>query len=442
MTLGKFIFSIAFPARSKALDKALENDRLTRDQLKKLQQQKFELLLQFARENCSFYANYPSFSSGDSVSSLPLLSKDIIRANVDSIKARSYSDSELQKNSTSGSSGDALHFYSDKKLDDLRQAIAIRGNEWAGQSFGQPLLMLWGSVADVNKTKEVRTRIAHSPLLFNQKILSSFNMKEDDILEHINTINSFKPAVIVGYPSSLEAFAEFVLDGKRKIHKPNGIITSGETLFEPQRKRIEEAFGCKVMNRYGSREMGNIASECPHQNGLHIHEDHVIVEILNENQEPCKAGELGEIVVTDLDNFGFPMIRYRIGDLGSFAESPCSCGRPYRLLNKVEGRVFDLVVGTNGNRIPGNYFTLYFRKLPGIKRFQVQQKSDLSLKILLETTEDYSNLTEQKLISGLKEQLGSDINLELKQVAQIAPTGSGKHRWVISEASPFVQHGS
>ncbi|MDB4655339.1 hypothetical protein OAE48_00680 [Flavobacteriales bacterium] len=442
MNLGKLIFRIALPSRSKALDKALVNDRLTRDELKKLQRQKFELLLQFARENCSYYSDYPTFSSGNSMSSLPLLSKDIIRANVDGIKAKSYTESELKKNSTSGSSGDALHFYSDNKLDDLRQAIAMRGNEWAGQSFGQPLLMLWGSVADVNKTKQFKTRVAHSPLLFNQKILSSFNMKQEDIVEQINTINSFKPAVIVGYPSSLEAFAEFVLDGKRKIHKPNGIITSGETLFEPQRKRIEEAFGCKVMNRYGSREMGNIASECPHQNGLHIHEDHVIVEILNEKEEPCKAGELGEIVVTDLDNFGFPMIRYRIGDLGSFAEAPCSCGKPYRLLNRVEGRVFDLVVGTNGNRIPGNYFTLYFRKLPGIKRFQVQQKPDLSLKILLETNHEYSEETEQKLIAGLKEQLGSDINLELKQVTEIAPTASGKHRWVISEASPFVQHGS
>jgi phenylacetate-CoA ligase len=318
----------------------------------------------------------------------------------------------------------------------------MRGNYWAGYTFGEPLLLLWGSFTDVNKTKQMKTRLAHSPLLFNQKTLSSFEMTEANMHGNVGEINSFKPTLIVGYPSSLVAFSEFLIKEQIKIHIPNGIITSGETLFEPQRERIEQAFGCKVLNRYGSREMGNIASECSHQNGLHIHEDHVIVEILDENQQPCKAGELGEIVVTDLDNFGFPMIRYRIGDLGSFAEAPRSWEKPYRLLNKVEGRVFDLVVGINGNRVPGNYFTLYFRKLPGIKRFQVHQKLDLSLKILLETNDEYSEETEQKLIAGLKEQLGSDINLELKQVTEIAPTTSGKHRWVISEASPFVKHGN
>lgn len=442
MNIGKLIFQLVLPVRSKAYRQAMQIDLLTSIELRKLQQEKFVQLLKQARENCTFYSSYPLITSLSEIEALPLLSKEIIRANVEGMKADNYEAQQLKKNSTSGSSGDALHFYSDNKLDHLRQAIAMRGNEWAGQSFGQPLLLLWGSVADVNKTKQLKTKLAHSPLLFNQKILSSFEMKDEDMKIHVKTINEFKPAVIVGYPSSLEAFSNFIIANGITIHAPSGIITSGETLFKTQRKRIEQAFGCKVMNRYGSREMGNIASECPHQNGLHVHEDHVIVEVLDENHQPCKPGQLGELVITDLDNFGFPLIRYRIGDLGSFSDEPCSCGRPYRLLNRVEGRVFDLVVGTNGNLIPGNYFTLYFRKFPGISKFQVLQQKDLTIKVLLVTTNDYSSSNEEKLILGMKEKLGSDIKLELKQVDDIAPTASGKHRWVISEASPFVQHAS
>lgn len=440
MTIGKLTLRIAFANRYEALKKALLVDDLSRPELQQLQSDKLRTLLNHARSYSAFFKDYPAIESVEDMRSLPLMSKDIIRSNVDAIKANNYAKIELKKNSTSGSSGDALHFFSDQKLDYLRQVIAWRGNAWAGQGFGEPLLLLWGSVADVNKAKQFKTRIAHSPLLFNQKILSSFLMTEKDIKEHISTINKFKPAVIVGYPSSLEAFSDFIIKNNSKIHSPNGIITSGETLFESQRERIEKAFGCKVMNRYGSREMGNIASECPHQKGLHVHEDHVIVEVLDEKQQPCKPGEIGELVVTDLDNLGFPLIRYRIGDLGSFAEEPCSCGRPYRLLKKVEGRVFDLVVGTNGNRIPGNYFTLYFRKLPGINKFQVQQTKDLKVKVLLVTTEEYNQEIQQKLIAGLKEKLGHDTFIELEQVEEIAPTASGKHRWVISEASPFLQH--
>lgn len=438
MTLGEFNFRLFFGNRQKALNQALKVDALSAKELRDLQFDKLKKLIAHAQTHSPYFKSYPTINTIEEISQLPLMSKDIIRQNVDLIKATNYSEEDLKKNSTSGSSGDALHFYSDNKLDHFRQAIAMRGNYWAGQSFGQPLLLLWGSVADVNKAKQLKTKLVHSPLLFNQKILSSFLMTEADIVEHISTINSFKPAVIVGYPSSLEAFSDYVIKHNVKVHTPNGIITSGETMYESQRERIEKAFGSKVMNRYGSREMGNIASECPHQNGLHIHQDHVFVEVLDENQNPSKPGQLGELVVTDLDNLGFPMLRYRIGDLGVLTDELCTCGRPYQVLKKVEGRVFDLIVGTNGNRIPGNYFTLYFRKLPGITKFQVQQSKNLEVNVLLVTTSEYTPETEAKLIDGLKQKLGADISLSLKQVDEIQPTASGKHRWVISEASPFI----
>jgi phenylacetate-CoA ligase len=299
--------------------------------------------------------------------------------------------------------------------------------------------MLWGSVADVNKAKQLKVKLAHSSLLFNQMILSSFEMKDGDMLDHSRKINRFKPTLLVGYPSSLEVFSAFIIRENVNLHRPKGIITSGETLFEPQREMIEKAFGCKVMNRYGSREMGNIASECQHQEGLHIHEDHVVVEVLNENQQPCSPGELGELVVTDLHNWGFPMIRYRIGDLGVLSGEPCSCGRPFRLLERIEGRTFDLVVGCNGNHVPGNYFTLYFRKFAGIDQFQVRQNKQLEVEVLLVINSSFASTTEAKLMAGMKEKLGADTSISLTFVDQIAQTSSGKHRWVISEASPFVQ---
>ncbi len=439
MGISELNLRLAFPMYWKAQSDALKMDRLSAKDIKDLQSRKLVDLLNHARKHSPYFRNFPAINGMDEITQLPLMTKDIIRANVDAIKANNYVEGELKKNSTSGSSGDALHFFSDQKLDHLRQAIAMRGNYWAGYTFVEPLLLLWGSVADVNKAKQLKTRLAHSPLLFNQKTLSSFEMTEADMRCHVKEINAFKPTLLVGYPSSLDAFSDFLIKEKIKIHTPNGIITSGETLFEPQRIQIEQAFGCKVMNRYGTREVGNIASECMHQNGLHVHQDHVIVEVLNEHQQPCKPGELGELVITDLNNLGFPIIRYRIGDLGVLSEKPCSCGRPFQLLERVEGRVFDLIVGTNGNRVPGNYFTLYLRKIPGVDQFQVIQKMDLSMRVLLIVNDQFTEEGKAKIISGLREKLGSELQLSIEEVDRIAPSSSGKHRWVVSEASPFVQ---
>lgn len=428
-----------FPAYWQAQQQALKLEKRTAEEIKAIQNNKLMDLLKHAKAHSPFFKDYPTIASMAEIARLPIMSKDTIRAHTEAIKANNYPESALKKNSTSGSSGDALHFYSDVKLDPMRQAIGMRGNYWAGYTFGQPMLLLWGSVADVNKAKQLKTKLAHSPFLFNQKMLSSFDMKVEDMLEHTRQINQFKPTLLIGYPSSLEVFSEFLIRRGIQIHKPNGIIASGETLFEPQRQAIEKAFGCKVMNRYGSRELGNIANECQHQKGLHIHQDHVIVEILNEHQQSCKIGELGEIVVTDLNNLGFPMIRYRIGDLGVLSDKPCTCGRPFDMLERVEGRCFDLVVGANGNRVPGNYFTLYFRKFAGIEQFQVRQDKDLNVHVLLIPTPAYTTTTEQKIRAGLKDKLGEESVIKISVVDAIAPTASGKHRWVISEASPFVQ---
>lgn len=439
MRIGQLSLSLLFPKRSKALATALQMDRLSPLELKQLQEEKLLRLLEHARKYSPYFNDYCKIEGVEDIGRLPLMTKDIIRENGEGIRAVNYGDNELKKNSTSGSSGDALHFFSDNKLDHIRQAIIMRGSYWAGYQFGDPSLLIWGSVADVNKAKNLKTKLAHSVLLFNQKILSSFAMKESDIERHIETLNSFRPTLVTGYPSSLDAISVSLSKKSILKHSPKGVITSGETLFEHQRERIESAFGCKVTNRYGTREVGSIASECTHQNGLHVHQDHVVVEILNEKLEPCKPGELGELVVTDLNNFGFPLIRYRIGDLAVKSNKLCSCGRPYELLERVEGRVFDLIVGGNGNRVPGNYFTLYFRKIPGIDQFQVNQKKDLSIKVLLKTNSAFTHAAEAKVKEGMLDKLGLDTKVEIEIVERIEPTASGKHRWVISEASPFVQ---
>ncbi len=192
-----------------------------------------------------------------------------------------------------------------------------------------------------------------------------------------------------------------------------------------------------VINRYGCRELGYIASECDSHHGLHIAADHVVVEIVDENGQSCKPGKLGEIVVTDLDNLAFPLIRYKIGDISIISDRTCECGRGLPLLEKVEGRTFDLIVGINGNKVTGSFWTLLRHNIKGIKKIQVIQKNEKSIKIKIVGNNDFTSDEAAMIERITKEKLGEGMIVSVETVKDISLTKSGKFRWVISEVSLF-----
>lgn len=418
-----------------------KNECIGKAELQQLQKQKFNTLIEFSKENVPYYRTKLSslmISDISDLNKIPLLSKKDIQEHFDDLRAENLIKRRFRIDSTSGSSGETTKFYTDKRLNHIRYACAHRGDSWTGWRLGEPLVYLWGASKDTNKAKSFLSRIKNSCLLFNSTVLSSYKMTDKDMAEYVHTINKRKPALVVGYPSALDLFANYIKVNNCCIHKPKGIITGGETLYITQREKIEEAFQTKVLNRYGCREVGHIANECEEQNGLHISSDHVIVEIINEKGEQCKPGELGEVVVTDLDNYVFPLIRYRIGDLGVLSERICKCGRPFPMLESVEGRTFDLLIGTNGNRVLATFFTLYFRhNVKGILKFQIIQEHLTEVKLKVIVNEQYTDNEGEKIILAIRSKLGDETNVKIEVVDSIEPTGSGKHRWVISNVSPF-----
>src|SRR5690606_25431630 len=137
---------------------------------------------------------------------------------------------------------------------------------------------------------------------------------------------------------------------------PRSVIVGAEKLYPFQRKLIEEAFAAPVFETYGSREFMLIAAECDRHEGLHLTSEHLLVEILDEDGRPTPAGEAGNVVITDLYNFGMPFIRYANGDRAIAGWSKCSCGRGLPLLRQVTGRRLDVLHSPDGRRIPGEFF--------------------------------------------------------------------------------------
>ena len=212
--------------------------------------------------------------------------------------------------------------------------------------------------------------------------------------------------------------------------RPRGIVSSAETLTPEMRKVIEETFHCKVLNRYGSREVGLIASECDKQSGLHINYDNIHIELVDSHHKPVSDGCSGNILVTDYYNKAMPLIRYELGDVGVMSTKQCECGRGLPLLEKVVGRKSDFFKTRDGRLVHGEYFTHLFYGVAGVKQFQVVQTK---------VDEVIINLAQSKLVdltaikSSINDKLGGDIDIVVNLVDKIPPSASGKYLFVRSE---------
>jgi len=345
-----------------------------------------------------------------------------------------YKKRDLIPNSTGGSTGVNLNFFSDGKNSGYVNAIALRNDRWAGLEIGDKNAVLWGSPFDISRANNLKSKIYHK--IFRTLFLSSYFLSEEDMFTYARKLLQYKPKILRGYPSPLYHFAKFLEENGIKGINPKSIISSAEVLYDYQRELIESVFQCRVFNRYGCREFSAIAQECSQHLGMHINSEHVYVECLKGDGEPAALGETGELVITDLDNYGMPFIRYMIGDIGVLCDRKCNCGRVLPILEKIDGRAFDIVVGTNGRAVGGTFWTLLLRTaIEGIKQFQVVQESVGEINIEVVPDESFEEGQIDTLINKIREYLGEDMKVNFQIVDKIPPSKSGKSRFVISKVA-------
>jgi len=419
------------------------------EDIKKYQWSRLEALLRYAYESVPFYKtlfntipiDVKNSISIDEFRKIPLLDREIITKNRDTLLSTRYQPSELMIDTTSGSTGKKLVFYREKRGEKrnnyLREAASLRSMEWLGIGRYDKVAMLWGSQMNLSGIKKLKALMWRS--IFPTLFLSSYNVTPTMMNTYAKKLILFKPKMVLGYASALYMFANYLEEKSIEIRGLKGIVSSAETLYQFQRDRIERVFQCKVFECYGCREFGTVAQECMEHKGLHVVNEHVFVEILDEEGNPCKPGILGKIVITDLDNYCFPFIRYDIGDIGIFSDKKCGCGRGLPLLEKVEGRTFDIIVGINRNYFTGTFWTILLRTyVKGIEQFQVIQENFGELVIKLVTDESFTENEKNKLLEYIHEKCGNDMKVVFELVDRIPLTESGKHRFIISKISPFL----
>jgi phenylacetate-CoA ligase len=275
-------------------------------------------------------------------------------------------------------------------------------------------------------------------LLFRSTSLSVLDLSDEMLYRYSYTINNFKPDFIAGITNVLDVFASFLVRNNIKIHSPKGIVGSANMMFKHQRERMERIFRTKVYNKYGSAEVQQIAGECEQRDCMHISCEHIYLEIVDEFDNPCPVGTPGQILVTDLTNYAFPLIRYKIGDLGTLSDQQCECGRGLPLLKELIGKNMSVTIGQNGMRVTAGYWIdLLNDKFQGIEKFQVRQDLSKNFKLLLEVDEEFNRNNIELIKREVQDKFGRQTQISVQVLDSIPPSPGGKHHWVISEVSPY-----
>lgn len=415
------------------------NQWLSMDAVEALQQRKLATLLSFAAKNVPYYRTLfdalqispDGEKSVAEIRRIPPLTKQIIRQHHDALISEDLSGNGLVANSTSGSTGEAFRFFTDRRSYAFRKAAGQRGDNWTGWRLGDPSVSLWGAPVDVAAAARLRGKLRD--LVRGHRFLNSFALSVSTMDRYVDVIRRFKPTLFLSYPGPLEVFALHCRDRGVTFPSLQCIVSSAETLWPHQRKIIEDVFAVDVFDRYGCREVGHIASECREHDGLHISADRLLLEVVDDEDRPCAPGDTGRMLVTDLDNFGMPLIRYDIGDRAVVAERRvCACGRGLPMLENVEGRTLEIVVTPDGRKIGGTFWTLLLRSRPGFKQFQVVQKDIGGITIKFVADHELKESALAYFKSRIEEYCGHDFRVEFAEQEKIDLTVSGKQRVIIS----------
>jgi phenylacetate-CoA ligase len=422
------------------LDELRQTQWLKRVEIQAIQQKHLHQLLSYAYQYVAYYRrtfDQAGFKPDDILRDpaafhrLPTITKATINENFAEMVTTDPQRQNWVRNSTGGSTGTPLNFAQDSNFRNYVTADIHRHIEWTGWKLGEPHAYIWGADYEVASQQQLRTRLMDWAL--NRFVTNAFLLSEASMAAFAREIQEKKPKVLFGYASALTRFAEYVRDTRLPDLKFVGVISTAEVLFPNQREVIESTFSCRVLDRYGTRELGGVACESPAQPGLMlISAENLYVEVLRDDQ-PVPVGEAGDLVVTVLRNYALPFIRYHIGDVGQLSDELSPCGRGLPAMKMIQGRATDMFKTKDGTAVHGEFFTHLFYGIAEVEKFQVVQKS-LDL-IVVNVVQKAPLPTEKELFieKAIKDIMKSDVEVRFEFLDDIPLKASGKYRFTISE---------
>jgi phenylacetate-CoA ligase len=334
-------------------------ERWTRPDLEAYQHRQETRLREFAVTRSAFYQRFHEGLEHAPLSELPVLTKAALMDNFDQIStdpALRLADLQgyLERPdagpkfggrywvaATSGSSGRKAIIPSNAAEWAAVIASYGRASEWTGVRAGpgHPVRMaVVSSATPWHQSARVAASV-RSPFIATERLDAGWPLGQI-----VARLNELRPDVLVAYASMVRTLAAEQLAG-RLVISPRAVNSSSEVLTAEARAMAERAWQVPPFNVYAATETGGIAAECRHHHGLHLFEDLVLPEIVDDAYQPVPPGTPGtRLLVTVLASRTIPLIRYEMTDRLVLAPEPSPCGLPFRLVGAVEGRTDDALV--------------------------------------------------------------------------------------------------
>lgn len=385
-------------------------------------------LLIHASTHVPYYRDLAISNDQDAIAWLkkfPLLKKEDIKLHVNRMIWEELKSENLVKESSSGSSGVQSTVYLSKREVSQTQALQTLLWEWSGYTLGAALLQL-GMTLNRSVTKNLKDFFLRVDY---QQAFNISKSEAEQVLNKVSGDNSF----FGGYASGLYSYA--ILAEKLPARPTfRSVISWGDKMFPHYRSKIESVFNSRVFDTYGSTEGFVIAGQCS-EGSYHVLAPHVYLELLDNEGNEVGPGEPGFVVVTRLDGFSMPLIRYYLGDI-AIREADnfrCSCGRQLPVLRQIIGRDSDIVRTSSGKFLIVHFFTGIFEHVSQIRQFRVVQKELDRIIVEYIPEMDCSETVLNTVRDTIQKKLGEKIVVDFNQVENIPATPSGKPQIIKSE---------
>jgi len=395
---------------------------LSSEKVRELQDEKLRRLIRHVYRSVPYYRakmqelrlHPEDIRTQEDLPKLPLVTKADVRKHLYfDIMQEGVSHGDLLKRTMSGKTGEPFMAFADRGALEFRWAAALRFRDWTGYRFGEPVTRFWNEGLGLSEVQAAKVQA--DARFSNRTLLSALELHAGGLEASIRSLGKHRPVLIEGSAEVLAMLAEQIIAQGSLEFQPKAVLSEGQELGERARSRMEQAFGCKVLDLYGTGEFSDLACEAEPGGGHFVAAEGYIIEVL-VNGRPAQPGEQGELFVTDLNNRCMPFLRYAVGDraVAMDPQEPGATSRGLPRIGKLLGREPATFRGLDGACVPAGFFSALFAEYGyAVRRFQVAESSPSGIELRLDRAPRYSEATLDEIKNRIRQRLGASLAIDV-----------------------------
>lgn len=392
---------------------------LPAERLREIQRDRLVALLRHVSSTVPHYRDLRVEPDDDPftwLSRFPILTKDVLRDRTDALVLGN--PDQLVASHSSGSSGVQSTVYMTPAESSRAQAYQTLLWEWAGFQLGAPLLQT-GMTPDRGAVKRIKDAVLRTTYV------EAFGVTDDAARSVLDSRAARTSRHFGGYASSLYVFARAAARDGRQDVTFESVISWGDKMFPEYRELIEAAFSTRVFDTYGSTE-GLVIAGQRELDQYYVLSPHVVVELLDDDDQPVDIGEFGRVVVTRLDARAMPLVRYSLGDLAVWGWRPGHAELGFPVLERIVGRDTDIIETPSGRHLIVHTFTGIFEFFEEIEQFRIVQRVADGIDVEFIPRPGFRTSTTEQIERRLRDVIAEPFDITFVEVERIPSTPSGK----------------